>query len=99
MANKPPYIISIKFEDGTFDYIWCLIAMLDGDMITNQFEAYIAIGVDINIDTCSKEYLSFDESRVFCYAQDLDEFFSWYDNGGWDFKILDYESLEENSGG
>ena len=86
-----PLITTIKFPDGEFDYIWCVIAMKDGDIVTSTFEAFVGIGVDINVTECSPEYLRFDETRVFNYAQDLDEFFTWHIDGGWDFRILDYE--------
>ena len=96
MENKPPKITTIDFPDGQFNYVYCVIAMMDEDIMTSTFEAFIGIGIDINIDTCSNQYLKFDESNVFCYAVDIDEFFDWYNNGGWDFKILDYE-LEVNN--
>lgn len=86
-----PLITTIEFPDGKFDYVWCVIAMKDGDIVTSTFEAFVGLGIDINLTECSKEYLAFDETRVFSYAQDLDELFEWHTKGGWDFRILDYE--------
>lgn len=97
MGSQKPKITTIEFPDGTFDYIWCVVGRTeDDDIVTTTFEVFIGIGVDINVAECSKEYLAFDETRVFSYAQDLDEFFDWYNNGGWDFKILDYEKEESD---
>lgn len=86
-----PLITTFEFPDGKFDYIWCVVAMKDEEVVTATFEAFVGIGIDITIGECSQEYLRFDETRVFSYAQDLDEFFEWHTKGGWDFRILDYE--------
>jgi hypothetical protein len=91
MSSQKPRITTIEFPDGVFDYIWCLIGMQDEGIVVSTYEAFVGIGVKVNVIDCSPEYLKFDETRVFNYAQDLDEFFDWYNNGGWDFKILDYE--------
>ena len=96
MENKKPRITTVEFPDGTFDYIYCVIAMMDEDIVTSTFEAFIGLGIDINIETCSDKYRMFDETRVFSYAADLEEFFQWYNDGGWDFKILDYEKDEDD---
>lgn len=96
MENSKPKITTIKFPDGEFHYIWCVIALKDEDIVTSTFEAFIGIGVDVTIGECSDEYLRFDETRVFCYAADLDEFYGWHIDGGWDFRILDYEKEESN---
>lgn len=99
MSNGKPVITKVNFPvEGTLDYIFCVIAMTDDDVITSTFEAFIGVGININISDCSDSYRKFDETRVFNYAQDLDEFFDWYNNGGWDFKILDYEKEYENAG-
>ena len=90
-----PLITTIKFPDGEFDYIWCVVAMKDEEVVTATFEAFVGIGIDINLTECSKEYLAFDETRVFNYAEDLNEFFGWHTDGGWDFRILDYEKEVE----
>lgn len=93
MSNQlaKPLITTLEFPDGKFDYIWCVVAMKDGDIVTATFEAFVGLGVDINLTECSEKYLSFDETKVFNYAQDLEEFFGWHTDGGWDFRILDYE--------
>lgn len=95
---EEPFIRKIKFPEGTFDFINCEIALFEEDSngqrdITMTFSAYIAIGMpSIDMaDNVSKELKYFDENKIFAYAQTLDEFREWFENGGWDYIILDYE--------
>jgi hypothetical protein len=95
---ETPFIRQFIFPEGTFDFVNCEIAMFQEDdngqrEITSTFHSFIAIGmpgIDMSGDT-SKELKYFDESKVFAYAQDLNEFKVWIEEGGWDFIILDYE--------
>lgn len=93
-----PYIRKVKFPEGTFDFVNCEIAMFEKDdggskNVTSTFHSYIAIGMP-GIDMAaniSPELKFFDETKIFAYAQDMNELMEWSTNGGWDFIILDYE--------
>lgn len=93
-----PYIRKIKFPEGEFDFVSCQIALFDetsgGEKIlTSTFWSYIAVGMPgiDSLDSCSKELQYFDNTKIFAYAQDIQEFNDWVNNDGWDFIILDYE--------
>lgn len=79
-------LTKIKLPEGAFDFAWCLIRTED-DVI---FESFIGIGVDLDFDSCSAQAKAFDNS-VYAYAADMNEFWDWVRDGGWDFTILDYE--------
>lgn len=89
-----PLIVPIDFPDGKFNFIWCLIGMVENpeDEPSATFEAYVGIGDQIeDWESVSAQLRLFDETKVFYYAQDLDDFFGIVKDGGGDFKILDYE--------
>jgi hypothetical protein len=88
-----PQITTLDFPEGKFDLIWCLIGQTDGEEIISTFEAFIAVNFpDVNFDSkVSDELRRFDETRIYAYAHGLSEFENLIENGGWDFKILDYE--------
>jgi hypothetical protein len=84
-------VIKVSFDEGDFDYVWCLVMMEDESL---TFETFIGVGIDVGDWLyVSEECRSFDE-KVLAYAQDWDEFESWVKNGAHDFTILDYEKKD-----
>jgi len=94
-----PLVVPIEFPDGKFNFIWCLIGMIDepDEEPETTFEAYVGLGAEIeDWDKVSPQLRLFDETKVFYYAQDLEDFFHIFENDGGDFKILDYEKDDGN---
>lgn len=92
MLGKPK-ITKVVFDEGVFDLVWCVIAQTDYGQILSTFEAFICVnnpGVNFD-DSVSEELRKFDETKIYSYAEDMAEFENWINDGGWDFKILDYE--------
>lgn len=90
---EKPEITVLNFPEGKFELVWCLIAQTDGDEIISTFESFIAVDypeVDFAGEVSERLRL-FDENRVFAYVWGLEQFEDIVLNGGWDFKILDYE--------
>jgi hypothetical protein len=98
ILNGKPKITQIIFDEGVFDLIWCVIAQTDYEDIVATFECFICINNPwVNFaDNVSEKLRKFDETSIYAYAEGIEEFESWFVNGGWDFKILDYEK-EENA--
>ena len=95
--NGKPKITQITFDEGVFDLVWCVIGQTDYEQIISTFEAFICVsnpGVNFD-DNISEKLRKFDETRIYAYADDINEFEDWVTNGGWDFKILDYEKEED----
>ena len=95
--NGKPKITKVAFDEGVFDLVWCVIAQTDYDQILSTFESFICVNnPSVNFaDPVSEELRRFDEANIYSYAEDMAEFESWVNDGGWDFKILDYEK-EDN---
>lgn len=86
-------ITKVSFPEGEFDFVWCLISY---DEESISFESFIGVDVSIpNATTASQEFQIFDQ-KVLSYANDWDEFEEWVKDGGFDFKILDYERKSLN---
>jgi len=98
MSVYKPEIITVSFEEGDFDFIWCTISIdCDGESSV-IYESFIGIDVDVpDITKASPAFQDFDVYKVFTYVSDLQDFFRCFIEGGADYKILGYESTEDQT--
>lgn len=91
-----PDIVTVKFPEGDFDFIWCEVCVMENREPAYSYEAFVGLGVNIeDITKVSDELAIFDAHKVFTYVPTLQDFFyrHFCDD---DFIINSYERDERD---
>jgi len=91
-----PNIITVKFPEGDFDFIWCEVCAIEDGEPAYSYEAFVGLGVNVEDMTKASDELSlFDVHKVFTYVPTIQDFFyrHFVDD---DFIIHSYERDERD---